>query len=252
LWEFADLASGAAPRRGADGVLEVGIEHGIVFVLIPPGAVRFGFDDEVDPAGSDKYPEQQVGAIFLARHEMSRAQWMRLAREIRGLRLQDGGIIDLRNRSGDERGKPANGVTWHMCHALLRRHGLDLPTEIEWEYACKAGTTTRWNTGSHPRSLVGAANFGDPFPDAWRPQSLAPVFADLRQNDFGLLQMHGNVSEWCKDVAPPYPDTLRAIRGGSWLGDPMAGLSTFRNRATPSNAAREVGLRPARRIQRGG
>lgn len=127
-----------------------------------------------------------------------------------------------------------------------------LPTEAEWEYACRAGTTTRYWGGNDPEKLAEIANLADAtakakFPD-W-PSTIrasdgyaftAPV-GKFRPNPFGLFDMHGNAAEWCDDLydanyyshwayasqpqaidpAGPTTGTLHVARGGSWRNDAL-------------------------------
>jgi serine/threonine protein kinase/formylglycine-generating enzyme required for sulfatase activity len=243
LFEFGHIPSGQVPTRdGQTGALQFDAAPSMVFVLIPPGSVRFGFCDGMDPNGRE--PDLQVGAFFLSKYELSRAQWERLANGVSGLRLIDGGVLDLRNRF-DEPDKPANGITWNMAEALLRRHGLVLPTEVEWEYACKAGTISLWYTGNDPGGLLGHANLGDAELDDG-VRGLTPV-VKLAANPFGLHQILGNVVEWCSDCRDGSPG-LKALRGGSWERTLDESTSTKRDHAVPTLTTREIGLRPARRL----
>ncbi len=130
--------------------------------------------------------------------------------------------------------------------------GYRLPTEAEWEYACRAGTITRYQSGDDPESLAKVANVADRTAAARYPGlgkfaiaardgfvHTAPV-GQLRANKFGLFDMHGNVAEWCWDAygqgfyaRSPFADpagneqpiqngqpTPRVVRGGNWLGRP--------------------------------
>ena len=144
-----------------------------------------------------------------------------------------------------------------------------LPTEAEWEYACRAGTTTRYNFGDDPELLAKYANTYDAssaevFP-AWAEWSIkakdgypftAPVGSFL-PNAFGLYDMHGNVWEWCSDRYaedyyakspvddPKGPETggRRSRRGGGWHVWPMYCQSFFRNYNTPQSRYLNLGLR---------
>ena len=126
------------------------------------------------------------------------------------------------------RGKqPAINVTWRdavaYCQWLSEESNKDyqLPSEARWEYACRAGTTTTWNTGD--KLTKKQANFGGKNKQTFEVEQYEP-------NTFGLYQMHGNVWEWCADPwhgnydnAPDNGDVwtgdhpARALRGGSWL-----------------------------------
>jgi formylglycine-generating enzyme required for sulfatase activity len=137
-------------------------------------------------------------------------------------------------------------VSWNdatsFCVWLSGKEGrvYRLPTEVEWEYACRAGTTSRWQTGDDPQDLQRSANLADArllkeFPRAqvmpWDDGFgfTAPV-GRYQANAFGLFDMHGNVLEWCQDwydpkyyerspsVDPPGPASGkdRVLRGGAW------------------------------------
>ncbi len=142
---------------------------------------------------------------------------------------------------------PVVNVSWNdavaFCKWLSRKEGKTyrLPTEAEWEYACRAGTTTRYYSGDDPETLAKVANVADAaakaqFPD-WNHGIKASdgyVFTSpggqFKPNAFGLYDMHGNVSQWCSDWYsedyytksptddPTGPDSgiERVLRGGCW------------------------------------
>ena len=140
-----------------------------------------------------------------------------------------------------------------------------LPTEAEWEYACRAGTTTWYQWGDDPDKGKGWCNAGDltakkTLPDwtvfNWDDGFLytAPV-GSFKANAFGLHDMHGNVSEWCEDWYGPYKGgdqtdptrpalgALRVVRGGSWLCNPREVRSTYRCGLHPVGRADKIGFR---------
>ena len=94
---------------------------------------------------------------------------------------------------------PVTDTDWLTATRTLRRWGMDLPTESQWEYACRAGTTTPWYSGDDPAA---AAAYG------WCQGSVA-LGGQRRPNGFGLFDMHGNVAEWCRDEKLPYIDYRR-------------------------------------------
>lgn len=136
-----------------------------------------------------------------------------------------------------------------------------LPSEAEWEYAARAGSTTRFWSGDNPEDLAGVANCADCGEDS---EFTAPV-GSHGPNDFGLHDMHGNVAEWVQDcyqdnhVGASAEGAARVvedcqdfvIRGGSWLSDPI-GLRSA-NRAKGSGSARfnTIGFRLLREIPAG-
>jgi len=145
----------------------------------------------------------------------------------------------------------------------LSRSGYRLPTEAEWEYACRAGTETPWSFGSGPSLLNEfACHVGNSSQDnlqrAWKTRSFKP-------NALGLFDMHGNVSEWCFDRNAEYPNAggpavddreqdvlvvddkeLRIFRGGSFTDSLPSLRSAYRDGARPTNKFPSVGFRIAR------
>ncbi len=161
---------------------------------------------------------------------------------------------------------PVERVSWDDCQDFIRRlNGMvsgvrfRLPTEAEWEYAARAGTTTPFNTG---RCLnTDQANYDASYPytgcsegEGWgktlRVKSFTP-------NAWGLYDMHGNVWEWCEDWYGVYPSSdvtdfagpssgsERVCRGGSWENLARYGRSAYRNWSRPGNWSSNLGFRLA-------
>lgn len=170
---------------------------------------------------------------------------------------------------------PVVNVTWNDAVAMARwlsaREGrrYRLPSEAEWEYACRAGTRTRFHTGDDPSTLAGAANVFDQraarlWPQ-WRRYALdaddghtftSPV-GSFAPNAFGLHDMHGNVWEWTGDwhavdgyARSPVDDPTgpatgynRVRRGGSWHTWPFYARCGYRNWVTPESRYTLIGFR---------
>ena len=142
---------------------------------------------------------------------------------------------------------PVERVTWNEVQEFLRRTHTRLPTEAEWEYACRAGTTSAYSTGD--TLPPEAANYDR--------KSTMPV-ASFAPNAWGLYDMHGNVWEWCADEYCPYPsDAVRdpfqrcgspykVIRGGSWHFGADSARSALRYTHEPHLRGFSIGFRVVR------
>jgi formylglycine-generating enzyme required for sulfatase activity len=169
-------------------------------------------------------------------------------------------------KCGDE--CPAETVTWNEVRQFIRRlNRLEktdkyrLPTEAEWEYACRAGTTSTFSFG---RCLdTEQANYsGFPLPGCARGEfreETTPV-GSFPPNAFGLYDMHGNVAEWCEDwygyyptqhvtdpEGPPMGD-LRVVRGGGWDCTAEFCRSADRSKGSPMATDRRKGFRVAKSL----
>jgi formylglycine-generating enzyme required for sulfatase activity len=147
-------------------------------------------------------------------------------------------------------------LSWDDCQVALTRAGwLRLPTEAQWEYGCRARTSTTWWPGDEAKDLSGVANInlGDDSPSG----ELA--IGDRRANDFGLHDVHGNASEWCNYTTwglaePRVGDGLsdnafasdRPYRGGGAWDKPENARSSYR--ISHMRDYRHGGLRPSRGI----
>jgi formylglycine-generating enzyme len=159
---------------------------------------------------------------------------------------------------------PAVFVSWEdaveFCRRLSEREGRTymLPTEAQWEYACRAGTTAKYSFGDEASDSDDYAWFKGNTLDIGEPYA-HPV-ALLKPNAFGLYDMHGNVWEWCRDyynseyhgkVAEPaidpedaQPAAARVLRGGCWYYEPPYGRCAYRGGSTvPSRCNARIGFR---------
>jgi len=270
LFEFAHVQSGAMPRREPDtGKLVLAEETGFVFVLIPPGAFDMGADppSEGRPEGSPNVdpiatavtqPVHRVTleAFFLSKYEATHAQWLRLTGTTGSHTTL---IYDYRFGPIYSLLWPADGVARATGHSVLARLGLSLPTEAQWEYAARAGTTTVWWTGDDVGSLEGAARFIPLFATTKDELGTPWPVGSYRANPFGLHDVHGNTKEWTRDSYGSYEipvrpgDGLRLVedaiesvaRDGGGSKTPRWSASAARSIQNESGTA---GIRPARAI----
>ena len=228
MWEFLHLQTGdgIVPVRGEDGELVLEENTGLVFVLLPGGRFYMGSsspeasirnpdpDGGVDERDEDSRPVKvHLTPFFMSKYEMTQAQWTRIT----GANPSRYQFYPLGHREGR---LPVEKVTWLDAQRVLANLGLRLPTEAQWEYSCRGGTSTPWFTGAGPDSLAGFANLADltakEAGDKWDSigkwgentdgeRLHAPVGPipgksyGFRPNAFGLYHLHGNVWERCVD-----------------------------------------------------
>lgn len=169
---------------------------------------------------------------------------------------------------------PVVNVSWNdamaFCEWLSRKEGRTyrLPTEAEWEYACRAGTTTRYSHGDDPEGVAKIGNVADAEFESQFPELEAVIQAgdghaytspvgSYLPNAFGLHDMHGNVWEWCADwydpkyytwspsIDPEGPATgeERVYRGGGWFNCTRGCSSAGRSASQPENRNLTLGFR---------
>ena len=224
------------------------------FVWIPPGEFTMGSPANEEGRRSDETQHRVTltKGFWLGTCEVTQAQW----RSVMGADPKY-----LRNVKGDN--LPVEQVPWNECQefiAKLNSQGealVRLPTEAEWEYACRAGTTTAYSFGPD------ATNLDD---YAWHPENSGegthPV-GQKKPNAWGLYDMHGNVWEWCADWSGDYPTdavtdptgpasgTERVLRGGSRRADADYLRSAYHAWTIPRDMSGyyvAVGLRLARTV----
>lgn len=218
-------------------------------VLIPAGKFTMGSpESEKDRGAGEKQHEVEIKEpFFLGIHEVR-------VRDFRAF-VDDDGYKTEAEKAGDKdtwksalitqtEDHPIVKVSWNdavaFCAWLSKKEGKKyrLPTEAEWEYACRAGTKTQFHSGDDEAGLKEVANF--------RTAGTTPV-GQFKANAFGLFDMHGNVYEWCEDLYQA-GGSGRVIRGGSWDWCDSAGSwrSASRRERGPSNRSDYLGFRVAR------
>ena len=236
----------------------------IEMVLIPPGTFNMGCSASNQySCSSDENPVHSVtltNAFYMGRFEVTQAQWT--ARM--GSNPSSFQSASTQVPAAQVPNRPVERISWNMIAGsggFLSGTGLRLPTEAEWEYAYRAGTTTAFHgwpaqpNGTNDDTLVGNI--------AWFASNSSSQTRPVGQkagNGFGLHDMSGNVWEWVNDwyssgyyasspsTNPPGPSSGsgRVLRGGSWLGDGSVLRASNRNGATPDYVSNLDGFRVAR------
>jgi formylglycine-generating enzyme required for sulfatase activity len=229
---------------------------GIPFVWVPPGEFLMGTtqDEEERVADERPHPVTLTRGFWMGKYEVTQEEWQRV----------------MGNRpahfTGDDR-LPVENVSWKDCQAFLQKlNGQDpsgtfrLPTEAEWEYACRAGTNSPYTFGSNistdQANFDGRTTHGSRIRGVYRERTV-PV-GNFGPNEWGLHDMSGNVWEWCADAYQPYPDgeaidpitpatgNRLVMRGGAWTSQSLQCRSAKRGYGKPTYRKYDVGFRIVR------
>jgi formylglycine-generating enzyme required for sulfatase activity len=228
----------------------------MTFSYIPPGSFLMGSPPdeegrEIEPVLRRETDETRhrvtlSRGFWLGVHPVTESQWQR--------------TMGRRPRSfTGNRNTPAGGVCWYECHAFCARlaenlgEGFRLPSEAEWEYACRAGTTTPFHFGQ--TISLDLANFASySSAEGLSRRKTTPV-AGFPPNLWGLFDLHGNISEWCQDWYGPYRieervdphgqenGTQRVRRGGSFCTYSRSCRSASRDMSKTSVLSSCIGFR---------
>jgi formylglycine-generating enzyme required for sulfatase activity len=279
----ADLDSGQARQSGNGKTVAFGDGLALELVHIPAGAFVMG--DTTGDGADDEWPASVVRVerdFWIGRNEITNQQLRHfLPEHVSGFFTKRQIEIDGPGIQLDEPLQPAVRVSWidamEFCDRLSRETGLPfcLPTEAQWEYAARAGTTTALHYGDAGADFTMWANVADrslaclykstsgvtnlqPFPAEMRLDDLAiataPV-ASYRENPWRLFDVHGNAAEWTRSAHRPYPydaadgrnepgtDEKRVVRGGSFCDRPTRCRSSFRLAYPPWQSVHNVGFR---------
>ncbi|HSV97789.1 MAG TPA: formylglycine-generating enzyme family protein [Spirochaetota bacterium] len=224
--EKAELAAEAAINFKLKGGGKEKTVGGIVFVYIPGGSFMMGSPE--GEGGDDEHPQHRVtlDGFWMSKYEVTQAQYEAVMGN------------NPSNFEGADR--PVENVSWNdateFCARLAARSGttVRLPTEAEWEYACRAGTAARYYWGDEMN--------GDYCWYYGNSGSETHPVGGKKPNAWGLYDMSGNAWEWCRDwydenyyrsspsVNPPGPESgqYRVLRGGSWSSGVISNRSALR------------------------
>ncbi len=228
---------------------------GMEFVLIPPGTFDMGCSDSVWYTCLDvENPVHSVSItqpFYMGRYEVTQAQWQAVM----------GSNPSFFGGYSDSPSRPVEQVSWYRVEDFRAKTGMRLPTEAEWEYAYRAGTTTafhstQWtHSGTDQDDQVGAI--------AWyllNSSDQSHAVGQKAGNGFGLHDMSGNVFEWVHDIYSgtydssrpqndpegPTVGPFRVIRGGSFGNDSDYCRSSYRSAFYSLSTAYNLGFRAAR------
>ncbi|MBN2578471.1 MAG: SUMF1/EgtB/PvdO family nonheme iron enzyme [Pirellulales bacterium] len=247
---------------------------GMKLALVPPGTFQMGSSrEEIDRIASSENTDASdesldcetprhlvriVHPFYLGRYEVTRAQY----RQVMG--------IQRTSFPAETDTYPVNSITWNEAREFCRKLSelpeelaagrvYRLPTEAEWEYACRAGTTTPFSFGGACNGRRANVDGDFPFGTEEKGPTLDHQIAagSYAANPWGLFDMHGNVGEWCADWygatyyadAPtedpqgPASGTYRVVRDGSWRYKPIRARSASRGKLIPAYPSLDVGFR---------
>ncbi|MCH9685237.1 MAG: SUMF1/EgtB/PvdO family nonheme iron enzyme, partial [Deltaproteobacteria bacterium] len=188
-------------RRAADRLTVVAPRGGVELVRIPGGTFLMGSPETEEGRRGNERPQHKVtlADFYLAPTPVTNAQYRRfLEAKPAAPKPEYWG-----DRKYNQDQQPVVGVSWDEATAYCEWAGLKLPTEAQWEYACRAGRATRYYSGNSEADLARVGWY-----DGNSEDRLHAV-GELEPNDFGLCDMHGNLWEWCADALESYTTSAR-------------------------------------------
>ena len=231
---------------------------GMEFVRLEPGRFTMG-SPESEPMREPQELEHEVeltGPFYLGRYEVTQGEWQEVMEDNPSRFLECGADC------------PVETVSYHDVQAFittlseLSGERFRLPTEAEWEYACRAGTLSTFGLGHAISSHQANFDGREPYPGARTGpfvSATTPV-GSFAANEWGLHDMNGNVWEWVEDTHCPYPEGMVAdplgrcdhellvIRGGSWYYGPDSARCALRYTHRPQDDGPSLGLRLVREL----
>lgn len=234
----------SAPAPGQSMTLDLGGGVSVELVLIRPGSFVMGSER----GEADEMPSHKViltKPFYLGKYEVTQAQWQ--------------AVMGENPSQFKGTNHPVDNVSWDDSQIFMQKLGerikggtVQLPTEAQWEYACRAGGGTEYSYGNDAAALGEYAWFHGNSGAASHP------VGQKRANSWGLYDMHGNVCEWCADwYAGGYPageatdpsgassGDARVLRGESWVSTGETLRSAYRVGTPPEYRNSHVGLRVA-------
>ncbi len=230
----------SAPRGGCE------------LVLIPGGRFDMGSPEGEAGRWDDEGPQHsvQVEPFYMAANPVTNEEYARFLAD----NPKNGEPAFWGDRNFNQPRQPVVGVSWADVRAYCEWAGLLLPTEAQWECACRGGTTTPYWSGIDEQDLARVGWY------AGNSKGRLHTVGEKPANAFGLFDMHGNIWEWCEDDWSPdysrsrhaHPGAYRAkgaggrvVRGGSFGSSAGVARSAYRNHGEPSLRVDYLGFRPA-------
>lgn len=218
------------------------------FVKVPSGSYMRGCNPNFENCDSDETPQRRISisSFWIGKYEVTQEQWV--------------AVMGSNPSKFKGRTNPVEQVSWNDAQEFVRRlnakeghNRYRLPTEAEWEYAARAGSTTAYSFGDDAGELGAYAWYAGNSGNKTHP------VGQKRANAWGLHDMHGNVYEWVQDwygnnYYRSSPDTdprgpslgeFRVLRGGSWIGGAGDCRSASRSNDRPGNRRDYIGFRLA-------
>jgi len=253
------ITAGFAAAKPVEKVIDLGSEVTLTLVLVPAGEFEMGSPMEELKRDDDEAQHhiKLTKPFYMGKFEITQLQYR---------------VIMNENNSkfgGDK--LPIENVNWYEACRFLKKLSdktgakFRLPTEAEWEYACRAGTTTAFNTGSTIDSDFANYNAKDAYADGIIGTYLDRTceVGKYQPNAFGLYDMHGNVWEWCSDIYEkdyykitptidpkgPQEGGSRVIRGGGWDEKAHKCRSANRDSRWPKTDRANIGFRVVLEIE---
>jgi len=231
--------------------LDVGGGHQLVCALIKPGVFKMGSPADEPLRGDDERRREVrlTRPYYMGIYPVTQRQYTE--------------VTDTNPSTFRGLDRPVENVAWHdaraFCQRLSQATGkrVRLPTEAEWEFACRSGTETPFNTGSSISAAMANYNATTTYLRGPEGEFRARTMdvGCFEPNAWGLHDMHGNVQEWCQDWYGPYPADAatdpagpeegdrRVLRGGHWRHPPERLRSANREASPPESASRMIGFR---------
>ncbi len=222
------------------------------FVLVSPGTFMMGSPKEEKERKPDEAQHKVTltKGFYMSVYPVTQEQWTAI-------------MGKNPSKFQGDKNLPVEQVNWSECQEFIKKlqekdkRSYRLPTEAEWEYACRAGTTTPFHFGetisTEQANYNGNYVYGTGKKGLYREKTV-PV-GSFPANAWGLHDMHGNVWQWCQDLFAEYPkqdvatDPLgttgenRVIRGGSWIDNPLECRSAYRGGCKPTLRHGLIGFR---------
>jgi formylglycine-generating enzyme required for sulfatase activity len=235
----------------SETIVQVGSER-FTMVLIPPGRFWMGSPLTEEERGKDEKRHRAIvsKAFYIAKHAVTQGQW----KAVTGKNPAHFKLLF----SAKSDTLPVEQISWQDALIFCHKTALSLPSEVQWEYACRAGTLTPFNQGDNITTervnYDGNYPYGKGSKGQYR-QRTVPVGSLPNANAWGCFDCHGNIWEWCLDSYGGYPKddivdfvyplttSSRVVRGGSWYSYAWLCRSAIRSELSPEHSSDAVGVR---------